>query len=150
MDTARVLGDQVMKPKLSNNRKNSILEFRGLNDQRKRSIIRGCLNRWKPSIVCLQETKMETITEKIIKSIWQMDEVDWHFLPTKGSAGGILIMWRKDHALCHNFLLGETTLSCLFSNLNYGILWYFSGVYCRGNNDERTKFGEELSVIRNL
>jgi len=48
---------------------------RGLNDHKKRVIIRGCLNRWKPTIICLQETKMEVIFEKTIHSLWKMSDI---------------------------------------------------------------------------
>lgn len=33
--------------------------IRCLNDKGKRLILRGCLAKWKPEIVCLQETKLE-------------------------------------------------------------------------------------------
>lgn len=121
---------------------------RGLNDHKKRTIIKGCINRWKPSVICIQETKMESINEKIIGSIWKADNIDWKYLPAKGSAGGILIMWRNDRVNCHGIIPGEITLSCLFSNLSNEDFWFFSGVYCRGNCEERIKLGNELKHIK--
>lgn len=49
-----------------------------------------------------------------------MEDVGWNFLPAKGSAGDVLIMWRKDRMICNDVIPGETTLSCLFSNLPNG------------------------------
>lgn len=83
---------------------------------------------------------MEAINEKIIGSLWRMDNIDWNFLPAEGSAGGILIMWRKDCVNYYGVILGEITISCLFSNLFNGDFWYISGVYCRGNCEERIKW----------
>lgn len=82
---------------------------RGLNDSRKKNMIRGSLNWWKPIIVCFQETKLDSINEKTIKCLWRMEEVGWHFLLAKGSAVGILLMWRKEGVVCLDVIFGETT-----------------------------------------
>lgn len=93
---------------------------------------------------------MEAINKKVIGSLWRMDDVVWNFLPAKGSAGGILIMWRKYHVNCHDVISGETTLSRLFSNLPNGEYCYFSEVYCGGNNEECNLLGNEISNIKEL
>lgn len=65
---------------------------RGLNDWGKCMILRGCLARWKPKIVCFQETKMDEYTDEVIKSLWREADVGWYAIPDRGLAGGIIIM----------------------------------------------------------
>lgn len=62
---------------------------RGTNGSKKRLIIKGCLNRWKPSIICLHETKMEIINGRHIRSLWSITDSGLNFVPAKGAAGGI-------------------------------------------------------------
>lgn len=51
---------------------------RGINDRKKRQIIRGFMSRWKPDIICLQETKMEALGDKEIRSLWRVKEIGMH------------------------------------------------------------------------
>lgn len=65
---------------------------RGVNNRGKRHIIRGCLAKWKPDIVCLQESKLEKCLDETIHSMWRLKEVGWHCIPANGTAGGIILM----------------------------------------------------------
>ena len=42
---------------------------RGLNDNEKRLRVRNIIKTWKANIVCLQETKLELITRRVIHSL---------------------------------------------------------------------------------
>lgn len=47
---------------------------RGLNDRKKRDVVKGCMKRWNPDVVCLQETTMEVIDEREAGSLWGSKE----------------------------------------------------------------------------
>lgn len=96
--------------------KNCIINVKGINNRKKMQIIRGCMNRWMLDVVCLQETKMEIINEREIRSLWRMKEVGWHVLPAKKAAGGIVVLWREEKVECKKVLMEETTISYLFVN----------------------------------
>lgn len=120
---------------------------RGIN-WTKRLIIKGCLSKWKPEVVCLQESKMDSCWGEIIKSMWRTKEVGWHYILAVSTAGGIIVMWKEDCQECVEVVKGETTLSCLFKSRKGNMTWAFSGVYCRGNSQERELLGKELEVCR--
>ncbi|GFS36239.1 hypothetical protein Acr_00g0044890 [Actinidia rufa] len=61
---------------------------RGLNDPDKQSVIKGLLNQWKCSVICLQETKLKDVDTSIIRSLWGGRWVKWEGLRANGSAGG--------------------------------------------------------------
>jgi exonuclease III len=42
---------------------------RGLNDQGKRLCIKNLIQDWKANIICLQETKLEIITDNRVRSL---------------------------------------------------------------------------------
>jgi exonuclease III len=68
---------------------------RGLNDGGKRLTIRNLIRQWKSNIICLQETKLEIISNNIVRSLWGCHFVDWYYLASCGASGGILLMWDK-------------------------------------------------------
>lgn len=47
----------------------------GINNDKKRQIIRDCMNIWNLDVICLQETKMEIISVRIIQSLWTVKEI---------------------------------------------------------------------------
>lgn len=120
----------------------------GINAKGKRLIICGCLSKWSPMVVCLQETKMEEYNDGVINSIWSVKDKGWQTIPAKGLAGKIVIPWKDDHVLCADIIKGECTLSCIFENHSGGFGWIFTGVYCRGNRTEKDILWEELENCR--
>lgn len=75
----------------------SILSWniRGLTAQVKRSATRKMILSHDPNFVFIQETKMEDISLKIIRTIWKSDDVDWLCCPSVGNSGGLLSMWNN-------------------------------------------------------
>lgn len=48
----------------------------------------------KAGVVIIQETKKDEIQRKLIGSIWGVKYTDWVSIPSNGSSGGILVMWK--------------------------------------------------------
>nr|CCA66140.1 hypothetical protein [Beta vulgaris subsp. vulgaris] len=66
---------------------------RGLGSRAKRSSLRKHITKHEPTFVFIQETKMEEMPEKIMRSIWKSDNVEWIISPSQGNSGGILSIW---------------------------------------------------------
>lgn len=47
---------------------------------------------------------MEALNEKEIRRLWRLKEVGWHVLLTKGTTGGIVVLWRKEKVDCREVL----------------------------------------------
>ena len=61
---------------------------RGLNDRRKRSIVKNLLRGWKYDVICLQETKLTGMDRQIVGSVWSCPFVDWWpWTPSKQPVG---------------------------------------------------------------
>lgn len=43
-------------------------------------------------MVCLQETKLVEVDLQLVRSLWGNSFVGWEFLPTVGSADGVLAL----------------------------------------------------------
>lgn len=50
----------------------------------------------RPSMVCLQETKMQKWDERTITTLGMGKNVDWAESPSEGHSSGLLTLWKKD------------------------------------------------------
>ncbi|KAL8483361.1 hypothetical protein ACS0TY_026168 [Phlomoides rotata] len=62
----------------------------------KRKEVRELIQKHKIDICCLQETKMESFSDIVCKSIWGHSKFDWSFKASVGRSGGIISLWNSD------------------------------------------------------
>ncbi|KAH1197534.1 putative ribonuclease H protein [Glycine max] len=58
-------------------------------------------------MLCLQETKKDSIDRTLCQAIWGSDEVKWEMQPAINSAGGILCMWTESIFKLQNKVTGN-------------------------------------------
>jgi hypothetical protein len=82
-----------------------IWNVRGLNSRARQDTVRELVLSVKAEIVCLQETKMQSVPRSTIVSMLGSEFADYVFLPSEGASGGILVAW-KNHlrVFCFNHL----------------------------------------------
>jgi len=61
---------------------------RGLNDIRKRAVIKSFLRDWRCDLICLQEIKLDVVSLSVIRSMWGLSSVGFVFLKAIGAFGG--------------------------------------------------------------
>lgn len=71
--------------------------LRGMGAKIKRSSIRKFKTSKKPNFIFIQETKLESIDQKLTRSCWKDEEYDWIFSPSMGNSGGLLTAWDKKY-----------------------------------------------------
>jgi hypothetical protein len=127
--------------------KHNILTWnvRGLNEGRKRLRIRNLLSKWKLDIACLQETKLELISNQLVQSLWRCPNVDWYHVASNGASGGILLMWDNRVVSKIDVCMGSFVAACSFKNVDDGLVWAFAGVYGPTRNTFRRLLWEELA-----
>ena len=64
---------------------------RGVNDGSKRKVIKSVIRKQKVDLFCIQETKMQVMTEGVVRSLGLGRFLDWRVLNAMGSTGGVLI-----------------------------------------------------------
>ena len=98
---------------------------RGLNDRDKRLQVRNMVRRWRPDVICLQETKMELITRAVIRSLWRGQHVDWSYLGSCGAFGGVLLMWDTRAVNKVEEAVGRFSVSRRFTSVLDQYVWVF-------------------------
>ena len=64
---------------------------RGANESTKRKVIKSIIKKQKVDLFCIQETKVQVISDRVVRSLGSGRFLDWKALDACGSAGGILI-----------------------------------------------------------
>ena len=100
---------------------------RELNDRDKRLQVRSLIKQWGADIICLQETKLEQVTRRIVRSLWDIHHVDWMFLGFVGASGGILLMWDRRVVEKIDEVVGDFLVSCRFRGVIDQFDWAFLG-----------------------
>ena len=92
---------------------------KGLNDRDKRLRVHNLVRKWGPDVICLQETKMESITRAVIRSLWRGQHVDWSYLGSCGASRGVLLMWDTRVVNKVEEPVGRFSVSCRFTSVTY-------------------------------
>ncbi|RVW15175.1 LINE-1 reverse transcriptase-like [Vitis vinifera] len=100
--------------------------------------------------MCIQETKIQEMSEGIVRSLGTGRFLDWRALNAEGATGGILICWDKRVLDILDWEEGHFTLSCRFKTIEDGVTWVFTGVYGPFTKMEREGMWEELGAVRGL
>ena len=104
--------------------KHKILSWnvKGLNDRDKRLRISNLIRLWKVDIACFQETKMVSISNGFVQSLWGCPYVDWFHVDSRGASGGILLMWDRRAISRIDSCMGRFVVACNFRNVDDGLV----------------------------
>ena len=95
--------------------------MRGLNARAKRSSLRKIISTYGPTFVFIQETKMEDINKKMVRTCWKSDDIEWLHSPSIGNSGGILSIWIKSIFTINSHMVTRhwLAISGIFPSLNF-------------------------------
>ena len=123
---------------------------RGVNESRKRKVIKSVVRKQKVDLFCIQETKIQLMSESVVRSLGSGRFLEWKALNACGSAGGMLICWDKRVLELLEWEVGQFSLSYRFKTLENGVIWAFTGVYGPFTRLEREGLWEEVGAIRGI
>ena len=66
---------------------------RGANDGAKRKVLKAFIKMQRADVVCLQETKLKEVSNRMIRSLGVGRFLEWVAIKAEGASGGILIFW---------------------------------------------------------
>lgn len=124
-----------------------IWNVRGLNSNRRRTVVHKFMQMIRAPIIILQETKMMQYSSWDIKQICGYKNVGWTLQQSVGNSGGMLILWDRDFLEVSDSLVGDYTLSILCKNKNDNFQWVLTNIYGPNNSVERTEFLLELDNV---
>ena len=123
---------------------------RGANDVNKRRIIKSVVRKQKVDLFCIQETKIQLMTDGVVKSLGVGRFLDWRTIEAVVAAGGVLICWDKRSLELLEWEEGQFSISCKFRTVENGVVWVFTGVYGPFTKEDRECLWDEFGAIRGL
>jgi len=120
---------------------------RGFNSSARQDSVRTLLEASWADIICVQETKIAAISQRVILSALGSDFSDYIDLPAVGASGGILVAWRQHIQTTRNHRVDTNSASIQFCAEN-GTPWWLTCVYGPQGNSEKVFFLQELHDIR--
>ena len=123
---------------------------RGANDSDKRKVIKALIKSQKVDLVCLQETKMQEMSKKIVRSLGVGRCLEWRVVNSRGAYSGVLVFW--DNRVLHLLEVGVGMFLVFrrFKNCEDDFCWIFTRVYGPALKKEREEFCGELGDVRGL
>ena len=110
---------------------------RGANDSSKRKVIKIVIRSQRVDLFRLQETKIQAMSEGLVRSLGTGRFLDWGALDAYGSAGGLLICWDKRTLEVLEMEVGNFSITCRLRNVEDGLVWIFTGVYGPFSREDR-------------
>ena len=123
---------------------------RGANDSSKRRVIKVVIRSQRVDLFSLQETKIQTLSEGLVRSLGSGRWSNWVAMDALGYAGGMLICWYKRSLKVMETEVGKFSVSCRIRNVEDGLTWIFTSAYGPFSKKDRDCLWEELGAIRGL
>lgn len=108
------------------------------------------LRKYKADIIMLQETKKPVIDRKCFQTLSGSRNRDWIFTLADGSAGAMLIGWKKNQFELLFTEHGLFSLSVKLLDRSSGLTGWFSYIYGPSSNRGKNEIWTELFDLGNL
>ena len=92
-------------------------------------MLKAFIKMQRADVVCLQETKLKEVSNKMIRSLGVVKFLEWVAIKAEGASGGILIFWDTRVIQLLEKEEGQYTLSCRFKSVEEDFIWVFTEVY---------------------
>ena len=121
---------------------------RGVNDHKKRKVIKAFIKTQRVDLVCLQETELKGTSSERVRSLGVGRSIKWAGVDAIGAPRGILNMWNYRVLQLLEKEDSQYMLSSQFRNREDNNTWIFTSAYGPTIGEERVQFWEELGAIR--
>jgi exonuclease III len=121
----------------------------GLNSKAKREEVKQIMQIHKPSIVCLQETKLAVVNDLLISQcLGPMYVHNFRFLPAEGTKGGIILACRDAWYQFSDDIVRSYMIFAMVTDCRTGSSWTITGVYGPQDNLSKRLFLKELRELK--
>jgi len=121
---------------------------RGLNSAVRREEVRKMLQAVKPSIACLQETKLQVIDDSLASDFLGSGLPSYTYLPAAGVCGGIALAWDLDFVTVSDVSLKAYSLTARITMRLSNISYMLTTVYGPSQDSENPAFIAELKDLK--
>ena len=121
---------------------------RGLNSAVRREEVHKMLQAVKPSIACLQETKLQVIDDSLASDFLGSGLPSYTYLPAAGVCGGIALAWNPDFVTVSDVSLKAYSLTARITMRLSNISYMLTTMYGPSQDSEKPAFIAELKDLK--
>jgi hypothetical protein len=127
----------------------AIWNGRGLNSPARHLAVYQAISLPNAALVCIQETKMAVISDRVVRDFLGPSFDQFFFLPVDGTRGGILLAWQS---VVVSISYPHFTVNEVTARISIGVdqSWWFTGVYGPQRDVDKRAFLQELQDIHDL
>jgi exonuclease III len=127
----------------------AIWNGRGLNSPARRLAVYQAISPANAAVVCIQETKMAVISDRVVRECLGPSFDELFYLPADGTRGGILLAWQSAWVSVSHPHYSANAVTARIS-IGADQSWWFAGVYGPQSDVDKCAFLQELQDIRDL
>ncbi|KAG2571912.1 hypothetical protein PVAP13_7KG120810, partial [Panicum virgatum] len=121
----------------------------GLNGAGRRRVVRDLISDHHANVVCLQETKLQEVNDRIIAETLGPQFIGaYAFLPAAGTCGGVIIACSVDAFLLQDVTVDQFTVSANITCRADGRMWSLTGVYGPQDDLGKRQFMDALVAMK--
>lgn len=120
---------------------------RGLNSAARREVVAEMASLANASILCVQETKLASISDSDAIAIAGPSRRNFFFLPALGTRGGIAIFWNASLVSLSDCVLRMFSVSATVTILRKGTSFLLSTVYGPAEDELKPAFLQEMRSL---
>ncbi len=121
---------------------------RGLNDPNKRCLVKSVVPKYKGSVLCLQESKVEAISRSFLRSFTGSCFDKCQFVKSDGASGGIITCWSSTTFSCGEVIVRNFSLSVRLKHIPSGVEFFVTNVYGPPSWTGKEDFCRELLALK--
>ncbi|OMO62830.1 reverse transcriptase [Corchorus capsularis] len=121
---------------------------KGLGRKEKRRAVRSLIARCQANLVMLQESKLDSVNLRLIKSMWGRDKFQYRVAEAIGSAGGLISIWDEDFFSVELAVVDSRYIICIGTLLQNGFRCAIGIVYAPNDEDGRLNVWRETRDLK--
>ncbi len=123
---------------------------RGLNDRGKRELVKYVVSQFRSSVLCFQESKVESVSRSFLRSFAGPYFDRCHFVKSERASGGIITCWSSKLFSCTEVIVRNFSISVCLTALCSGTSFYVTNVYGPPTWEGKDDFCKELGELKNV
>ncbi|OAY70133.1 hypothetical protein ACMD2_24238 [Ananas comosus] len=114
----------------------------------KRTAVRSVASQHRNVVVCLQETKVDSVSLSSLRSFCGSFIDKRHFIEADGAAGGLVTCWSSRVFTCSEVLVRKFSLTLHLSHIKSGECFYVTNAYGPSTWEGKDDFCSELAQLK--
>lgn len=122
---------------------------RGLNGSAKQEDVKQVISIYKPDLVCLQETKLASVSHSTILNVLGHEYEDsFMYLPASGTRGGIILASRASVLQLQQSHLTANTITASVQDIRLNDQWSVTGIYGPQEDFDKKMFLRQIKRLK--